>query len=159
MAKEAATQVTELLQIYPEVKVGQVDPVGVIPTDNATYADGLSTWIKAYERATSRKLAFFDLDVAWPMPPAQSQLRTAVNVVRRAGIPLGVILNGTRADDSDEAWITSARKHIRLIESVLSGPPDRAIFETWTDHPRRILPEDGPNTLTGLVKEYISSHN
>jgi len=158
MAHEAAGKISELARIFPDITIGQVDSVGVIPADDAAFAASLEAWIKAYEDATSRKLAFFDLDAAWPMPAMQSQFRAAVDVIRKKNIPLGVIFNGTRMDQSDEAWLAAARQHIKLVRSTLGGSPDRAIFETWTDYPRRMLPEGDPNTLTGLVKEYVENN-
>jgi hypothetical protein len=158
LARETAAKVAEVRQVFPGVKVGDIEPVGVFAYSTDQLRAELSEWLTAYQAATSSKFAFVDIDIAWLLPAWQAQFEIVVDVVRKAGIPLGVIFNGTRADASDPAWLASARAHIQLIESRLGGPPPRAIFQTWTDHPRRMLPETEPDTFTNFIKAYIESH-
>jgi len=158
LARETALKIAEVRQVFPELKIGDVEPAGVFPAGGAEFRRMLREWFQAYEGATGRKFAFFDIDVVWLQPDWQSQFDDAVSVVREAGIPLGVIFNGTPTEPTDAAWLTSARAHIRLVESKLGRPPDRAIFQSWTDHPRRILPETEPDSFTNLIKTYVESH-
>ena len=71
-------------------------------------------------------------------------------------IPLGIIYNSTPFDTSDAAWINHAQAHFELVEGTMHIKPAQAIIETWTDFPRKMLPETSPDTLTNLVLRYAA---
>ena len=158
LAHETASKLALVRKIFPDVKVGDVEPVGMFPNSGPEFRSMLSQWFQAYETETSRKFDFFDIDCAWLRQDWQPQFEDAVSAVQQARIPLGVIFGGTRADASDQEWLQSARDHIHLIEIKLGHRPARAIFQTWTDHPRRMLPETDPGSFTNLIKTYVESH-
>jgi hypothetical protein len=158
LARQTATKMAGLHEIFPDAKIGDVEPVGVYPPQEAAdFAADFAQWLDAYKEASGRPFAFVDIDVAWLLPGWPAQFDIIAAAVRKAGIPLGVIYNGTRADASDAAWIASARDHIRRIEQRLGTRPDRVIFQTWTDHPRQMLPETAPDTFTALIRGYVTS--
>ena len=156
LAAQSAGKIAELRAVFPDAKIGDVEPVGVYPS-SADLAADLAEWISAYRGATGRPLAFFDIDVAWLLPQWPEQFKIAAAAARQAGIPLGVIYNGSRRDLSDATWLASAESHIRLVESMPGGKPERAFFDTWTDNPRKMLPETSPETFTGLIRRYIEA--
>jgi hypothetical protein len=152
LARQAATKMAELHSVFPEAKVGEVEPIGPPPANSA---NDLADWLAAYQAASGAPFAFVDLDIVWPQPSWPIQFDAAVAAIQKAGIPLGVIYNGSATDQSDSAWIGSAKAHIQIIESKLRTKPDRAIFQSWSEHPQQILPETAPDTFTGLVKLYV----
>jgi hypothetical protein len=156
LARQAATKIAELHQIFPTAKVGDVEPVGAYPPEETgNFSTDFSEWLDAYNKAIGRPLAFVDLDVVWPKPGWPAQFDSAGTALRNAGIPLGVIYDGTPGASSDAQWVASARDHTGTIERRLGARPDRIIFQTWTDYPRRMLPDTSPDTFTGLIRGYV----
>jgi hypothetical protein len=153
IAQQAATKMAAIRSVFPNVIVGDVEPVGPSAANSPT---DLADWLAAYQAASDVPLAFVDLDIVWPQPSWQTQFQAALATIRNASIPLGVIYNGLASDQSDVAWIANADTQIRLIEHKLGFKPDRAIFQSWYLYPQTMLPETTPNsTFTGLVKSYV----
>jgi hypothetical protein len=154
LARQAAEKIAEVREIFPDVKIGDIEPLGVFPPDAAQWAEDVAQWLEAYQKAVGVPLAFMRLDCVWLRPNWEAQFDAVVPRIRAAKIPLGVIYDGTPQDPTDVAWTTSALNHSRLIERKLGGLPDHIAFQTWMDHPRTILPEDTPGSLTWLVRTY-----
>lgn len=155
IAAEAARKINQVKTVFPAVQVGDGEPFGV-PVPNQVWADELAQWFTAYQAAVGQPLAYFAADCAWVRPNWKDQFLLGVQVVHNAGIPLGVIYNASRREETDLSWANAAIAHYRLIEGQLGVRPDQAIFQTWTDRPRLVLPEDTPGTLTNIVLSYLS---
>ncbi|TDX02118.1 hypothetical protein [Dinghuibacter silviterrae] len=153
IAKDVAAKVKQVRSIYPGVGIGDVEPVG-IPYGN--WLSDLEQWFDAFNAATGSPLAFFRVDMQWGAN-WQGQMRQLAALLRRKGIPLQVIYNGSGNDRSDAAWTAQAAKHFRDYEASGLPKPDVAVFQCWTKNPTRMLPETDPSTLTGLVLQYIKS--
>jgi hypothetical protein len=154
LAQEAAAKMAEFRAIFPNAKIGDVEPIGSYPP-GFNLASDLSTWFAAYKAASGMPLAFVQFDVVWARPFWQEQFGGAVAAVRKAGLPLGIIYNASPTDPTDANWVADAKGHIQLIESMLHGQPNQAKFQSWTDRPRKILPETAPDSFTSLVKYYV----
>jgi len=152
LARQAATKMAELHQVFSGAIVGDVEPVG---PPSASSATDLADWLAAYQAASGAPFGFVGLDVVWPKSNWPVDFDTAVATVRKTNIPLGVIYNGTPEDPTDAAWIEDAKGHIQQIESKLGAQPDIAIFQSWIDRPERTLPETAPDSFTGLIKAYL----
>jgi len=159
MAEQAAAKIAELRRIFPGVEVGAVEPFGIPRVDQSVWAADLEEWLKAYALAAGAPLAFLRADVVWGRPNWRAQFEGAVPLLRYLRIPLGVIYNSSPDVTSDQEWTESALRHARLIECDLHVRPDQVVFQSWTDHPRRVLPETQPGTLTHLVAEYIEAND
>ena len=159
MAERAAAKIAELRRIFPGVEVGAVEPFGIPRVDQSVWAADLEEWLKAYALAAGAPLAFLRADVVWGRPNWRAQFEGAVPLLRSLRIPLGVIYNSSPDVTSDQEWTESALRHARLIECDLHVRPDQVVFQSWTDHPRRVLPETQPGTLTHLVAEYIEAND
>jgi len=159
MAEQAAAKIAELRRIFPGVEVGAVEPFGIPRVDQSVWAADLEEWLKAYALAAGAPLAFLRADVVWQRPNWRAQFEGAVPLLRSLRIPLGVIYNSSPDVTSDQEWTESALRHARLIECDLHVRPDQVVFQSWTDHPRRVLPETQPGTLTHLVAEYIEAND
>ena len=159
MAEQAAAKIAELRRIFPGVEVGAVEPFGIPRVDQSVWAADLEEWLKAYALAAGAPLAFLRADVVWGRPNWRAQFEGAVPLLRSLRIPLGVIYNSSPDVTSDQEWTESALRHARLIECDLHVRPDQVVFQSWTDHPRRVLPETQPGTLTHLVAEYIEAND
>ncbi len=144
---EIADGVAQLRQVFPNVQVGDTEPVGGHDFD---WPGEIKTWFAAYKAAVGSPLAFFHADIQWSHP-WQTELRAIVANARAAGIPFGPILNSDRDDQIDTDWTDHAAANLRKIEAVLGGMPDHIAVQSWQRAPSRFLPETQPGTLTNLV--------
>ena len=158
IAADAARKIAEAREVFPAVQVGETEPFGIPFLSAGEWASMLQQWFRAFESATGRPLAFLHADIVWLRPDAIGQFEAALPVIRAAGIPLGVIYDGTPADPTGAAWVADAKAHVVLIERQLGIVPAQAIFQTWMEMPMRMLPDTADNSLTGLVASYVASH-
>ncbi len=154
VARQSADKIAEVREIFPEVKVGDIEPVGITPSDAAQWADDMTQWLRAFREATGTPLAFMRLDCVWLHPNWEAQFDAVVPRIRAEKVPLGIIYDGTPKDATDVEWTTSAQNHARLVERKLGDPPEQVAFQSWMDHPRAMLPENAPGSLTNLVRTY-----
>jgi hypothetical protein len=124
--------------VFPHLKVGDVEPVGV--TEPAGWAQSVIEWTQAYKAAVGEPLAFFHADMQW-RGPWQAQFRKLEERLRADGTRIGVIYNGFGIDKTDEEWTQHAEDHFNTLERDASLVPDDAIIATWNRHPTRFLPE------------------
>ena len=143
----------ELHTIFPAAKIADMEPVG--PYHSPDLAADLAEWLADYNAASGKPFAFVALDVVKLQSDWPTEFDVAVGALRKAGVPIGIIYDGTPKDASDAAWIADAKAQIQLNERKLGGKPSRAIFQSWTDYPRKLLPETSPDSFTGLVKYYL----
>ena len=81
-------------------------------------------------------------------------MHTIQAAVAAQGTRFGLIYWGA-GEPSDAAWLRRAQENVLAYELDGAGLPDDAIFQSWNDHPDRVLPETGPDTLTHLIADYI----
>jgi hypothetical protein len=147
VASQVADKVRQVRSIFPNVKIGDVEPVMALSQE--TWLADLEAWLDAYRSATGENLAFFRVDNDWHTSWTP-RLKHIAAVLRARGIPLQIIYNGTGRDHSDTEWISSAEHHYRAVET--NGIiPDVAAFQSWMSHPERMLPDTDPLTMTGLI--------
>ncbi len=158
VARNVANTVRQMRSVFPGVRFGDTEPLTFRPGDtwyqNNQWLVDLGEWLDAYEAEVGDKLAYLRLDLWWNMPwrehmPALSEL------LRRKGVPLQVIYNGDGRAKTDEAWIDSAIANFKAFESGAWPKPAAAVFQYWTPHPSRVLPEGDPLSATGLVNRYV----
>lgn len=149
IANEVAAKVREVRSVYPDLKVGDIEPVGI---DRATWIAEMEQWFSAYHAATGQELAFFRADIQWNRP-WQHQMQALSRSLLRRGIPLQVIYNGNAHSDAE--WVDQATDRFKSYESGGNAAPNVAIFQCWTANPTHVLPETDQRTLTGLVKRYV----
>ena len=152
IAKNIAANLRGFKAIFPNLEVGDIEPVGEFKEDPNLASDILE-FLTACEQAMGRPIAFFHSDVIWHSPWLGLNRRLG-KMLRGAGIPFGMIYNGTDRAVSDEQWANEAVSH--FVEFEAEGQrPDAAIFQSWTAHPTRVLPESDPVSLTGIALRYF----
>ncbi|HTW25980.1 MAG TPA: hypothetical protein VME92_02535 [Acetobacteraceae bacterium] len=156
VAQETAAKVADIRSVFPGVKVGDVEPVGVSPPNGEDWGSQLAEWVRAYQTATGEPLGFLHVDCVWFRPNWQPQLEQAAQVARAAGIPLGIIYNASPREADNVSWTATAVSHFRYIEGQLRIVPQQAIFQTWTYFPTRVLPPSQPGTLSYVVAQYLA---
>jgi hypothetical protein len=159
VAADAAQVIAAVRTVFPQVIVGDVEPVGagkgVEPPD-------LRLWFAAFQHATGSRLAFLHFDVVWDgQAPALwgPPLVAAWRVAGGAGIRAGIIYNGNPSDLTNVSWTADAARHYRAAEQeaglALDGSSYDAVFETWMAHPDLLVPETLPGTMTNLILGYV----
>jgi hypothetical protein len=154
LAEQTVASMNDVRKVFPDVKVGDVEPFPVHHPDARTWIANLTEWWDAYKKYNGAPFAFFQADLVRTTPDWRNQFEMAVAVVRRDGIPLGVIYDGQPTDNSDEQWTANARTLCRTVEGQMRVTPDLVIFQTWTDRPRKMLPDTADGSLTNLVARY-----
>lgn len=142
---------------FPNVLVGDTEPVGVAGQDH--WKDDLSAWANGFRTETGHPLAFIHLDIPFNHPGAEGfavDMYGEAAKLKQQGLigAIGIIYNGAGMDSSDEAWVTDAKEHIRVIEDKHGLHPDQAVIQSWDAYPQHVLPETSPSSLTGLVNYY-----
>jgi hypothetical protein len=153
VASNVAEFVRELRTVEPDVLVGDVEPMW-----GNVSATALGAWMDAYRAASGDPFDFFHVDADWGLADWPERALAATNEAQARGIPVGLIYNGGEAT-SDQAWNDAARERIETYEGLLDGPPGQVIFQSWTDHPDRVLPESDPTTFSGLVSSYFGARS
>ena len=153
VAADAAARFKDVRSVFPTVKIGDVEPFMEF-SENQWEAE-LSNWFDAFEGATGERLAFFRLDLRW-IAPWQSRMPKLIALLKRKGIPLQVIYDGSSNAGSDAAWTSQAKQRFQQFEGTLGIKPDGAVLQSWAAYPSRALPESDPASMTGLVMQYVS---
>ena len=150
VARQVAKHVAEMRRIFPNLQVGDSEPIGQLHPDD--WVQEIMQWIEAYHAATGEPLAFIHLDLAWQTALWPDHLKTLAAFTRKNGIKLGIIYNGTGKNGVD--WTQSAEQRFMDIESRMKIVPDMAVIQTWEPQPDRMMPDNQPGTLTNLVVRY-----
>ena len=150
VARQVAASIASMRRIFPNLKVGDID---VVDADRARVTE-LLQWADDYHAATGERLAFLHADVAWS-ELAMRNLPSLAAGLRQRQVPFGIIYNGDADMSGDVEWMRSALDHVAEIETGLGVHPDAAIFQAWTRHPGRVLPEGQPGTLMSLALQYL----
>jgi hypothetical protein len=153
VAKEVAEKVAQAKSVFPQIEVGDVESIGAGAETH--WMEQMREWPAAYRAAVGEPLAYMVADMSWQNRNWQSDLQAEAKFLHDAKIPLGIIYNGSPEDQTDHEWVAHAQQRYHLIESKLGIIPDKAIIQTWTLHPTRMLPEDQPDTMTNFLKQYV----
>jgi hypothetical protein len=150
VAAEVASFVRAVKAAEPAMLVGDTEPLwsDVSPAD-------LGAWFDAYRQASGAPFDFVHLDADWTLGDWRDRAVAATAQARTRGIAATLIYNGGSAS-SDLIWNELARAHIDAYEAGNGGRPDHLVFQSWMDHPDRVLPDSDPTTFTGLIRQYFA---
>ena len=155
LAQEIAARVQIVRKIFPNVKIGDIEPLAPLQTPDWT--DEVTQWEKVYRRVAGEPFSFVRADIVWTQP-WQHELIVLKQRLHSDGIKLGVVYNGggDGREQNDRNWTDTAIRRFRMIESDPRMAPDQAVIESWVRWPSRLLPEDTPGTLTNVLLQYES---
>ncbi|HYN70047.1 MAG TPA: hypothetical protein VEX41_07545, partial [Candidatus Eisenbacteria bacterium] len=145
IAREIVEYVTVVRTAYPAARFGDIEPL-IAPLD----ADDIDEWLVAYEQAVGEPLAFIHMDIDFARPGWQEVALAIEAVGDRKGVETGLIYTGPREAATDLEWIQNAGERVKEYEVMGGGKPDHVVFQSWVDHPDRVLPETDPTTFTGF---------
>jgi hypothetical protein len=156
VALNALVEIKEARRIYPGLLVGDIMAVPAFREAGPDWAKQIGVWFDTWRSVSGAPLAFFHVDVDWPMANWQASVAPVRGEVSRRGIPFGMVYNGFLTDESDSAWMAAAEDHFIDYE-VREGnaAPDQVDFQSWNPHPSHVLPETDPTAFTHLIDRYF----
>ena len=150
IARQVATFVQAIKRVFPDVVVGDVEP---LPT--GMQVGDLKEWVSTYRIVTGSDLPYFHLDLDFSHPDWPEAAKELETFTRGRGIEFGIIYTGDYNDASDAEWVAHAEERMVTYEAKTGGRPDHVIFQSWQDHPDYCLPETDPTTFTYLINRYF----
>jgi hypothetical protein len=150
IAANALESVAQVRTVFPNVIVGDIEPVPAGEDWLSQYTEGVDAW----RAAAGIPFAFFHFDINWQVDwrPNVESMR---QVLQHRGIPFGMIYNGWTTDMSDAQWMTDAENHYAEWEAQGGAVPSQVIFQSWYPYPSHALPESDPTALTYLIDSYF----
>ncbi len=150
IAANALLSVAQVRTVFPNVIVGDIEPVPAGLDWLSQYTAGIDAW----KAAAGTPFAFFHFDINWQVDwkPNVESMRQAL---QQRGIPFGMIYNGWGTDLSDAQWMADAENHYAEWEAQGGTIPSHAIFQSWYAYPDHALPETDPTALTYLIDSYF----
>ncbi len=152
VAIDAAHTVALIRDIFPDIIVGEIEPVGHGP--NFLDWHDLDPWFAAWQKASGKPLAFLHIDVSWTLPWREDLLHFAERA-QAHNISFGVILDGGPYELSDKAYSTEVADHVEEIDALLGPMLQQVNFQSWQIYPRRALPESDSSSLTGEILDFL----
>ena len=148
VARAVGTYVRKLRRWYPGVVAGDIEPLWA-----GTDPGELEGWLETYARVTGKHLPFFDLDMDFSRADWLEATTRLQSFARSHGVRFGFIYIGDGS--TDRRWSQTAENRFVAYELKSGLRPDRVIFQSWLDHPDRVLPETKPWTFTWLLDRYV----
>ena len=153
LARRVALNVHGYQQYFPDVTVGDIEPVPLVTTF-PDWKQAFRSFAHELSSATGRSLAFMQTDVDWRLPSFHDALLDVATFAHKQGLEFGVIYKGDGGDDSGAAWVADAVSHFEGLETPQGVVPEQAIVETWDPHPTHVLPETSDATLSHVIAQY-----
>ncbi len=150
VAQEVLKYIRAVRGVFPDVIFGDTEPLWT-----GVEVDKLKLWIDVYEAVTGSPLAFLHLDQDFTRPDWQLDTLQIETYARDHGVEFGVIYLGDSHALTDEAWLSSAGERVIAYEEQAGGRPDHVLFQSWHDHPDRVLPESEPYAYTWFINAYF----
>jgi hypothetical protein len=152
IAQDIAEKVKQIKGVFPRVKFGDAEPLMAFP--ETSWETVLREWLHAYRESTGEPLAFFSIEID-NSADFRNRLTVLLRLLNQEHVPLAVIYNGADGADTDEEWAKGTMLKYNEVEYSARVRPNIVSFQTWVQHPSRILPENDPVSLTGIVRQYI----
>ena len=150
VAREVSSYIQAVQSSLPGVVIGDIEPLA-----GNSSSDTYVAWLDTYRHVTGQSLPFFHLDIDWIRPDWPAAAKSLELAARQRGIEFGIIYFGNPDDSSDAAWIGHAAERMAIYEGRAGGKPDHVIFQSWHDHPDRVVPESDATTFTSLINRYF----
>jgi hypothetical protein len=152
IAREIASRLRAARQVFPGVRIGDVEPINAFSDDDRQPI--LQAWYDAFRTASGENFAYLQADVIWNKP-WQGALRESEQTTRGNQLEFGVIYDGDTTTADSRQWTMQALGRAHSVEALVR--PDQVVFESWMVHPSRVLPETDPSSFTGLIRSYMES--
>jgi hypothetical protein len=160
VAHRLAGTISDLRRVYPDAKIVDYEaPTSEpLPQWTARTSVTLIEWLDRYRAETGTPLDAMAMDSSWLEAWQQHDSETS-GILHQHGIKAGLFLDAPGGPAvTDQSWMTAARKNIYAVQAAKLNL-DFIIIASWTQHPRRNLPESDPLALSSLVKWYVTNRS
>jgi uncharacterized protein (TIGR03437 family) len=154
VAANAVQQIKIVRGVFPNVIVGDTERAPATGY-NPKWLTLYQVWFDAWRAAYGKPLAFFQTDVDRGYPNWRDQVEATRQALVQRGISFGMIYNGLLSDQTDAGWTQNATNLFLDYELHGGVIPDQAVFQSWDNYPKHVLPESDPTTLTHVIDLYI----
>lgn len=144
ICENMTSSLSEVLRIYPEIKIGDIEPIAKIKDDD------LARLLTCYEEKMGRKLDFFHADVAWQDPASIDTSKHYQRLLASRQVRYGIIFNSSNYNADDNGWIESSRVNFDKYIAA-GGTMDDVIFQSWNRSPRFIAPRAGGKSHSDMI--------
>ena len=157
LARQILGQLKEVREIFPDVKVGDIEPIAAPPPQPTDWSDQVIAWTRTWREVSGEPFAFVRADVVWKGPWRQ-ELPALKRKLHAEDLKFSLIYNGggLGRTETDLIWTQEAAARFRTVEGDPQMAPDQAVIQTWVRWPSHMLPETQPGTLTNLLLQYLS---
>lgn len=148
LADQIAEKISTLRQYFPNIRVGDIEPVNANKWGGPQSIDDIVTFENLLRQRTGLAPAFVHADMAWAITGWQPLLEDLATRLHASGMRVGVICDGDANVGGDEAWV---RQALQRCQATIADPkvrPDDLIVQTWEPLPTKMLPETDPGALT-----------
>jgi hypothetical protein len=156
LAQHTAAVARDFQQVFPQVLIVDAEPISNFKI--ADWIGEIRQFLSGFHEAYGQPFAAMGFEVGWWEPSWRERALAITRELQHIGEPVAVIYNGNPGDNSDAAWLRSAREHYRAYEALVGSPPNKVIFQSWVAHPTHLLPETSEAAFTSLILEYGRSH-
>lgn len=148
LAAGYAREIRQVRSVYPNALLIETETSsGISP---AILAQSINSVRAQLGDGAPKAISF---DVQW-YRPWQQTMPPLLSILKEKGISYGVIFKGTYQNKTDEDYIVAAKRHIHEWQSAINEQPEFVLFQSWEKHPKRVLPETSPETMTYMIKWY-----
>jgi hypothetical protein len=151
VASEIDQFITVMRGFFPGLIVGDTEPIS-----GPAGAPEYQAWMVSFRAVTGYDLAFLHLDIDWSRPEWPSEALQIEKFGEERGVPVGIIYTGNFQDANDQNWVSICGERIKRYELENNAHPAHVIFQSWHDKPDYVLPEEDPNTFTGIMLSYFT---
>lgn len=159
IAADVAANFRDYKTVFPNVRLGDVEPFGPPPGGDrpgASWVNTTQAWIDALKAATGTQLAFFHEDITDWHRPLSAYLPELARLMATNHISFAPIFIAASGSGPDAAWMKSAEQNIDIIRAIDMPPPDHVVFATWYPYPTKNLPETSSEAFTHLIDYYFA---
>jgi hypothetical protein len=153
--KQVVDRENSLRAAFPGVLIGDSEPFGLNGISTEVWRQAYKEWLLGYKWSTGHEWDFIQADIVWSNPNWKDQLTAILPEFTARSIPFGVFYTGIPSDRNDSDWSSTILANIESFHKSFKLVTQQAIFASWTDIPRRALPETNPDTVTGTILRYL----
>jgi hypothetical protein len=150
IAKEVDAYVQTMKNEFPEVKVGDTEPLA-----GAANAQAYMDWLDTFKSVNGYDFAFLHMDIDWSRTTWADEVIAIQDHGKQINVPVGIIYTGNAFDKTDEDWISSAGERVKKLELEKNASPDHILLQSWNDKPDHVLPETTDFTFTNFIDVYF----
>jgi hypothetical protein len=154
VADMIAAQVAAMRGVFPNLQVGEVEPIGGGPASAEYNREVLQLTALLRKRTNGTVPAFFHADMQWATPGTMPAFEQLAQQMHARHVPVGVICDGGgKGITTGPQWVANAVQRCGMVSRDGKIAAEQYIVQTWETLPNKMLPETDPGALTFGLKQ------